>query len=492
MPSKDPRGRLRGVLAAAALAAALVPRASGQALPDLGDASSATLSPLMERRMGESIARDIRLREPAYLDDPEVQDYLRTLGARLVAASEGARHDFEFFALRDPSVNAFALPGGYIGVHAGLVALSDTESELASVLAHEIAHVTQRHIARQISDQEKLSVPVMLGTLAAILAARSNPDLAMGAVVAAQGIAVQRYLNFSRDFEREADRIGLQALSGAGFDPRAMAVFFEKLQRATRVMDDGSMPGYLRTHPMNTERIADAQNRAAALPYRQRADSLEYHLVRAKLRAEQGDPQDAVASFAAAVRERRFASEAGARYGLATALLRARRAPEAAAELERLRALKAESYMVELLAVRIAQSRGDAAGGIALLEAAAAKYPNRRPVAYARAAAFMERGRNAEALAILQEQLRLYPRDDRLHAMQARVYAALGKRLQQHRAQAEVYVLQGSLPAAIDQLELAQRAGDGDFYEQSAVDARLRVLRDEHAAELREQKRAGR
>lgn len=467
---------------------AFFPRAGAQGLPDLGDVSSATLSPQMERKVGEGFMREIR-RDPDYLDDPEVHDYLRITGARLVAASAGARGEFEFFGIRDPSVNAFAMPGGYIGVHTGLITASDTESELASVLAHEIAHVTQRHIARQVSDQAKMSMPVMLATLGAILAARSRPDLATGAATAIQGIAVQRFLNFSRDFEREADRVGIQALASAGFDPAAMPLFFEKLQRSTRAMDDGSFPGYLRTHPLNTERIADAQNRAASLPYRQHADSLDYHLVRAKLRAEQGDPLDATGIFEALLRDRRFASEAGTRYGLAVALLRAKRAGEAAAELARIRALRVESPMIELLAARILQAQGDAAGALSQLKAAISRYPNRRPVVYAYTAALLAGGRAADALALLGEQLRFYPRDEQLHALQSRAYAALGKRLQQHRAQAEVYALQGNLRAAVEQLQLAQAAGDGDFYELSAVDARLRALREEHAAEMRDQKR---
>ena len=464
------------------------PRAWAQGLPDLGDISSATLSPQVERKIGENIMREIR-RDPDYLDDAEVQDYLRVLGNRLVEAGNAGRQDFEFFGVRDPSINAFAMPGGFIGVHTGLIALSDSESELASVMGHEIAHVTQRHIARQVSDQEKMSIPVLIGTIAALIVARSRPDLAGGLSTAVQGVAAQRFLNYSRDFEREADRVGMQSLAAAGFDARAMPQFFEKLQRAMRVNDDGSYPGYLRTHPLNTERIADAQNRAASLPYKQHLDALEYHLVRAKLRAEQGNAHDVVVVFQNAVRDRRYASEAAARYGLAHALLRERRFDEAQAELGRLRAMRAESPMIETLAARILQARGDAAGALALLKAAMAKYPSRRTVSYAYGTALIDSGRAAESLALATEQLRYYPTDARLFAMQAKSYALLGKRLHQHRAQAEVYALQGTLPAAIEQLQLAQTAGDGDFYEQSAVDARLRMLREQHRAEQADQKK---
>ena len=471
------------------LTAALVAPALAQPLPDLGGAGEAGLTPQIERRIGESIVRDIRLRDPTYLDDPELADYLGTLGARLSQKMPGARQDFEFFVMRDHTINAFALPGGFVGVHTGLLLAVETESELAGVIAHEIAHVIQRHMARQLGQQQQMQLPMLAALAAAVLLARSRPDLATGAVVGAQGAAVQSQLSYSRDFEREADRVGLQGLEGAGFDARAMASFFERLQRNSRVADDGSVPGYLRTHPLTTERIADAQNKAASLPYRQHLDSAEFQMVRAKLRAETGDARDAVSHFEASVRERRYASEAGARYGLASALLRAHRAKDADAEMARARAAGAGGPMVEALAARVKQGLGDHVGATALLAAARARFPHSRPLLYAQVSALDEAGRHQDALAALAEPLRQYPRDPRLHSLQAKTYAALGKRALQHQSQAEVYVLQGSLPAAIEQLQLARTAGDGDFYQMSVVDARLKELRAQHAQEMKEAKR---
>ena len=476
-------------LAAVLLLADPAARALAQALPDLGSVGDVVLSPQTERRLGESIVRDIRFRDPSYLDDPEIVDYLSSLGARLVRANPAARQDFEFFAMRDSVVNAFALPGGFVGVNTGLLTLADSESELAAVLAHEIAHVSQRHIARMAGQEQQLQIPMLAAFAAALLLGHAHPDLATGAMAAAQAGAVQTQLSYSRDFEREADRIGLRTLEGAGFDPRAMATMFEKLQRASRVSEDATLPGWLRTHPMTVERIADAQNRAANMPYRQHVDSLDFQLVRAKLRAETGEPSSAVAYFRASLREQRYASEAAARYGLASALLRDGKPAEAAAELARLHAAHAASAMVELLDARVRQAAGERATADQLLARAAERYPDSRAVAYARISAMQAEGKNDAALAALREAMRLYPRDARLYALQAQSYAALGKRLLQHQAQGEAYALEGSLPAAIEQLQIARAAGDGDFYQLSMVDARLKELRARHADELREQKR---
>jgi predicted Zn-dependent protease len=457
-------------------------------LPELGDASSADLSPQQERRLGESVMREIR-RDPQYLDDPEIAAYLNGLGGALVAAAPGVRQDFEFFGIRDASINAFALPGGFIGVHTGLITASDNESEIASVLSHEIAHVTQRHIARQIGIQKQMQVPMMIAMAAALLLGRSRPDLASGASTAVQAGAVQSQLAYSRDFEREADRLGFQTLQGAGFDVRAMAEFFEKMQRYSRLMDSGAVPTYLRSHPVTTERISDAQARAQGQPFRPHVDTLEYHLVRAKLRADAADPVDAVAAFTAAVNDRRFANEPGARYGLALAYLRAREYKRADAEIALLRAARAESFMIESLAARVRLAQGDAEGALALLRAALARYPHRRSLLYATLAVMQDLGRYEAVLAAVAEPLRLYPREAKLYEARARAYAGLGKRLLQHQAQAEVYLLQGNLPGAIEQLQFAQGAGDGNFYELSAVDARLKELRAEHAREQRESRK---
>jgi len=343
-------------LASLAFLAILASGAFAEGLPELGEASRSDLPPHMERRIGESIVRDIRLREPAYIDDVEIAAYLNSLGARLTAAMPEAGQSFEFFALRDATLNAFALPGGYIGVHSGLILAAQSESELAGVLSHEIAHVTQKHLARLMGKQNQAQVTQWLALAVAILAARSNSDASQAAIVAGTAAGVQTMLNYTRDFEREADRIGIQTLERAGFDVRGMASFFERMQKFGRLYENNA-PGYLRTHPLTVERISDMENRILQAQYRQVADSTEFQLVRAKLRSGQGDPRDAVTDFETQLRERKYLSEASARYGLALAQMRARNYPAAERELAELRRLKASSPMIDTLATDVRKRR---------------------------------------------------------------------------------------------------------------------------------------
>lgn len=197
-----------------------------EGLPDLGESSQTDMSPQMERDIGEAVMNDIRLREASFFDDPEVTAYLNEIGRRLAAQSDDARQEFEFFTLRDSTLNAFAMPGGFIGVHTGLIQAAASESELASVLAHEISHVTQRHLARQLRPQAQSQMVALMSFAVALLASRNRPDLAQGAIMAGQGAAMQNQLSYSRDFEREADRIGLALQERAGFDVRGMSSFF--------------------------------------------------------------------------------------------------------------------------------------------------------------------------------------------------------------------------------------------------------------------------
>ena len=446
-------------------------------LPSLGEASQVDFSPQMERKVGEEAMNDIRLHEPAYIDDQEINGYLGRLVGKLAQNLEkGSQQTFEVFALRDPMLNAFAMPGGFIGVHTALILAAQSESELASVLAHEVSHVTQHHLARQIGVQQQTQMASLLALAVGVLAARSRPDLAMGAMVGGQAAMVQNQLSYSRDFEREADRIGLQLLERSGFDIRGMGDFFVRLDKFGRIYENGA-PGYLRTHPLTTERIADMENRIQMRPYKQVVDSLDFHLVRAKLRSQEGTAQDAVTDFSSQLTEKKYVSEIAAHYGMGRAWLRDGKLDAAEREVQVLRRMKASHFMVETLEAEILVKKGDVPGAIRILRAARNQFAGEYAVSLALAQTLLDSHRYSEALQVVSEELQSRTTDARLYLMQSKAYAGLGKDFRQHRALADAYFQQGLIHGAIEQLQLAQKATDGDFYEQSQVDARLRELR---------------
>ncbi len=448
--------------------------AAANELPDLGDVSQSALSPAQERKLGEGIMTQVRS-NPAYLDDPEVTDYLNAVGYRLVANSPDPAGPFEFFAIDEGNINAFALPGGFVGVHSGLLLAAQSESELASVIGHEIAHVTQRHIARLIAAQQRLGLASMAALAVAILAARSNTQVSAAAIAAAQAGAIQSQLNYTREHEREADRIGLQIMEKSGFDVHAMPVFFERLQKATRVYETGA-PSYLRTHPLTFERIADIQGRIEGVAFRQIRDSLEFQLVRARLSALEGNAREAVARFDQTLAEHKFSAETPPRYGLIVALLRAGDKVRARKELALLLETREKSPMIDALAAQTLIASGEVEKGLATFRESLRTNPSRRALVYGYADALISANKAADAIQFLRDKADARTTDPQLYEFQARAYAALGQRLPQHRAQAEVYALRGNLPAAIEQLQIAQKAGDGDFYQKSSVEARLREL----------------
>jgi predicted Zn-dependent protease len=463
---------IRTLLACLLLA---VPAAVGQSLPDLGDVSQSEMSPLQERRLGQSIMLEIR-GDPAYSEDPEVTDYLNVIGYRLVGAGPDARQEFNFFLMLDPQVNAFALPGGYIGINSGLMLTAQSESELAGVMSHEIGHVVQRHFARMLSAQKETQLAALAGLAIAILASRASSDVSQAAIIGSQAASIQSSLNFSRANEQEADRVGFQILEKAGFDTSAMALFFERMLQASRYYQT-TAPSYLRTHPLTTSRISDMQNRAQNQPYRQVPDSIEFQLMRAKLKATQDGPAESVKFFEESLTERKYLSEAASRFGLVEALIRARAYARAAKELQTLRKLLPASPIVETQAARLSAAAGDAAGTLRIYREALRNFPNYRALVYNYTEALLRANQPDEALKLVESRLQSQVADYRLYQLQAKCYAALNRGMLQHRALAESYFRQGNVRAAIEQLLLAQKAGDGDFFVQSSVDARLRELR---------------
>ncbi|MBU3694852.1 MAG: M48 family metallopeptidase [Rhodocyclaceae bacterium] len=441
-------------------------------LPDLGDPSSGVLSPVMERKLGEQIMTDVR-NDPGYLRDVEMVQYLNDLADRLLAGSPDKSTPITVFAVKDRSINAFALPGGFIGVHTGLLRSAQNESELAGVMGHEISHVTQRHIARFFEKQQANSVPMLLTLAVALLAARASPDLAAAAMTVPQALAMQSALNFSRDNEREADRLGYQMLVSGGFDPAGMAGFFARLQDATRFLENNA-PAYLRTHPLTQERMADMQNRSQQTGYRQVTDSADFQLLRAKARAAEGNAREAVAAFLQ-LDALRGMPEPARRYGLAQAWVRAGDLKQAAEALTAARRAMPDNAIIESAWGRLLGLQGDRATEV-FYDEATRRFPRSRQLVHDQARWLLDNGRADRANTLLQQQTRNYPGDIELLPLLARAYADTGRQLMSHTTLADYHAKRNELRAAIEQLRIAVLAGDGNFYEQSVAEARKREL----------------
>ncbi len=470
---------------------------TSQNLPSLGDTERQNLSPLMERKLGEEVMVGLR-HDRDYLDDAPLAEYLNNFGNSLVAASPEARGEasfnYYFFAVRDPMLNAFALPGGFIGVHSGLVLAAQTEAELAAVLSHEIGHVGQRHIARMMGQQRQDAFLPLAGILLAILASRSSTNASMGVLMGSQSMALQRQLQFSRDAEREADRIGFQILGAAGFDTSGMVAFFGRLETATRSYTDAT-PSYLRSHPLTTERIADIQARIREQPYHQRADSLDFYLMRARARVLQDESakglHQATAAFTAQLQQKGRGQTAGAHYGLAFIAMKqgaSAKATSLLAEARKAAGLQANSADAAFayLSNEILLSSKQSAEAVKQANLAHAQFPHSRGLAWQLADALIAQGQTEEAATYLRDQIQLYRGEAQLQERLAAVYSTQNKQALQHMALAESYALGGNYAAALQQLAIARRAPDASFYDHSTIDSRERDLRARRLDEMQE------
>jgi predicted Zn-dependent protease len=456
-------------------------------LPDMGSSSDSMMTLSAEARLGRVFMRSVRNALPVS-DDPLATSYIESLGNALVKADRTAGGNFTFFLIDQPVVNAFAGPGGYIGVYGGLILAAETESELAAVMAHEIAHVTQRHLMRSFEDQSKLSIPTMgLMIAAAILGAQISPDAGAAAIAGVQAASIQRRINFTRDNEKEADRIGIQTLAGAGHDPFAMAGFFERLSKATRVYET-SAPEFLRTHPVTADRISDSLGRAESFGVRQRPDSIGFLLTRAKLRERAYQrAEQSVAHFENTLREGRYRMEVAERYGYALALQRARRHREAKVEAQKL--LEAHPSQAEfvVLDAELDLALGNSSDALTHLKQAVSLFPSQWPLRVSYAEALMAAGQPARAVDELKAVARLRPENAMLYEMIVQAATKAGDQVNVDRYRAEKLYVEGDLEPAIRHLELALRRRNVPYHDAAQIQVRLDAWREEE----REEKRRG-
>ncbi|MEO6320130.1 MAG: M48 family metalloprotease [Polaromonas sp.] len=491
--------------------AGAVPGRGTASLPSLGDSSE--LSSAAERRIGERIAVSI-YRDPDYVDDPVLVDYLQSIWQPLMAAARSRgelsaeldeRFAWEVFLIRDRSINAFALPGGYFGVHLGLISAVNSADEMAAVLAHELSHVTQRHISRLMTQQSKQAPWMIAAMVLGALAASKSPNAGAAAIVGGQAMALQGQLNFSRDMEREADRVGFGVMSDAGYASRGVSNMFEKLQQANRLNDNGSFP-YLRSHPLTTERIAEAQARVQLAssaaprpsPEKQAAEGraqLLHAMMAARARILAVPGVDALRTLLAEAQRRAaplpalqsppsatHVRDAGALYAGAFAAAQLRDFPTARLLLARLKLLTADlaraSKAVELLGMEIdlLDSKIPASAATADIGKAAS-----RAELLTQAKSLMAANRAADVSQALQTWVAEHPRDAMAWQVLATAYGQQNQKVRAIRADAESRVAQLDYGAALDRLKAAQglmrsEPGSADYVEGSIIDTRTRQV----------------
>lgn len=474
----------------AVLAAILWANPAAAQLAGLG-AGEMTVS--AERKLGERIAREL-YRDPDYIDDPVLVEYVQSLWQPLLAAARtrgdltselDERFAWQVLLGKDRTINAFAVPGGWLGLNLGLVSVTTTRDELASVLAHELSHVTQRHISR-MTEKEARNAPLLLAAMIlGAMAVTRNPEAGQAVMAGGTALAAAQQLSFSRDMEREADRIGFLILQQAGFDPQGFVTMFDKLQQASRLNDNGAYP-YLRTHPMSVERAADMQSRQQLAGRAGGGPTLEHALAAGRARVLSSTGVDTLRALVAEAESASLAGQprlrqAGALYAGTLAAARLREPAAAARLLPRLQAAvgsdAAGQRQARLLEAELALGAGDAARVLRLLDADA----TRRPEALLVAQAQVQSGRASDAAQKLQTWVATRPRDAAAWQQLSAAYAAQGQRLRAVRAEAEGRVAQLDYAAALDRFKAAQDlvrqgAAGGDHIEASIVDTRARQV----------------
>ncbi len=469
-------------------------------LPDLGDNSSGNLSEIDEKKLGEKIIREIR-KDPDYSNNWLMYDYLNQLGQNLVSSARSQKisgsdaagpfaPSFEFFVVKDKTINAFALPGGYIGIHTGLLSLAENESELASVLGHEIGHVTQKHIARGMGFGKESSTLILAAMLLAALAVKNNPNAAQGLAVGGQALAIQNQLSYSRSAEREADRIGFQILQASGFDVSGMPGFFQKMQKATSISDSG-IPAYVRTHPLSLERAADMQNRIRDQDSGKPNISLEFYLVQALAKIEQqGGPSEILDTkqyFQEQTNSKSLIKNMQGYYGLSNIAILEKKSQEASLLLKKSRdiassieqgnpQLKKSTIFYEITGLQIAMLSGNFNQVSMTTQELLKTQSNYRSLNVIYIESLLSAGKKKEAMSWLENKTKIDKTDSLWWNYLAKIYQQENKLVQYHASIAEKYVTEGALPAAIQQLKIASEISGNNFYQSSELEARKRQI----------------
>ena len=446
-------------------------------LPELGDYSSSKISESDEVLIGRQILFQVN-QSDSIIRDIEISDYLDLLGKRLINASTDPAKKIEFFIVSDPSINAFAMLGGVIGVHSGLFLASNTESELASVISHEIAHINQKHISRFLLQQERTSYQSTFIMAVALLLARSNPQLASTAMAGASAGSVQGALDFTRENEKEADRVGIQTLNKAGFDVRGARDFFTTLKQANQ-FSGGAAPAFLQTHPITSNRINDIEDRLKDFPYKQRVDNQTFHYVKGKLKALLDNREDTKNILEENIKNKIYINEGGERFALAYIYLIDNEFIKSYEQMQWLFDNEQSNPMLSQLYINYLIKTNKVTEAKKIYEQNLNFFPSNRSFIYGLADLYLETQDSEKAIKLLKENEQKFSQDPILYKLFAKGYANQGKKLLQYENLAEAAYYNFNLQEAVIRMDLAIKANDGNFYQKSRVESRLKQFQKE-------------
>lgn len=442
-------------------------------LPDLGTPASLILSAKEEEQLARSVVSELS-QALKLSQDPVLNDYLQAIGYRIVATHRSSPESYTFFAVEDNSINAFAVPGGMIGINTGLVLAAGSESELAAVMAHEVAHVHLKHIARFIEHMGRVRISNIAGILASVILATQNPQAGTGALAATMAGSTQSLINFTRENEKEADLVGIESLAAAGFDPRGMSQFFKKLSQSTRYYGS-DIPEYLRTHPLTESRMMEASRRAHAYPYRQIKDSQQFHLVQARITVTQEAPKTAVTKFEDMLANKTYLNEEGAKYGYALALSRTQ-SPKAKEIFEELIKKNPNQSLYHLDYAHLLWQQGKRNKAIKMLDTALDNHPHNHPLTMALAYMQIENQSPQKAIPLLLTQSLHRTNSPEIYHLLSKAYAKNNELDASHRMEAEYRFYLGDLRGALTQLRMAKQfAGDNQKQNQRILARKIEI-----------------
>ena len=444
-------------------------------LPELGSHFDNLLTANDEKKITFQILSQV-YQSNNVINDSEINNYIERLGRKLSMDGTNEKLSLKFFIVDDPSINAFAMLGGIIGIHTGLIFAANTESELSSVLSHEIAHITQKHLLRLFDSQARNSFKSYLAIAIAILAARSNPQVASGAVVAANAAQVQSALDFTRENEKEADRVGIEILNKSGFDPKGFIDFFRTLDRFNQ-FSSGAAPSFLRTHPITSDRISDIQDRLKEFQYVQKTSNLDFYLIKAKLKAFLGDKELIVNIFEREINNETSLNQDASLFGLAYAYLRGNDIFKARKTFDLIKNF--DSPMFYQLEAIILFNEKKYEETYKVYKKGLEKYANNISLIIGKANFLININQANLAIEFLKKYLDLYSSNYLIYELLAKSYSMLGKKLLEHENLANAFYYKYDIQEAVTQMDLATKANDGNFYEKSRVEFRLNELKRE-------------